>query len=85
MPSSAVFPDPDPSIESAIFIWSQGHSESPPSPPNSFQQHTWDQPHVVATCNKLLDNAQDSQPKARLLAVSCPESGVWLTALPVYD
>ena len=50
MPSSAVFPDPDPSIESAISIWSQGHSESPPSPPNSFQQRTWDEPHVVANC-----------------------------------
>ena len=83
IPSSAVFSDPDPSIESAISIWSQGHSESPPSPPNSFQQRTWDEPHVVATYNKLLDHPQDSQTKARLLAVSCPESGAWLNALPV--
>ena len=62
MPSSAVFPDPDPSIESAISIWNQGHSESSPSPPNSFQQCTWDEPHVVATYNKLLYRPRAGQP-----------------------
>ena len=31
----------------------------------------------------LLEEAPDSQTKARLLAVACPESGAWLNALPI--
>ena len=46
-------------------------------------QCTWEEPHVAATNNKLLNYAQDNQTTARLLAVSCPESGAWLNALPV--
>ena len=74
---------PDPNIESAISHWSLGHSEPPPSPPDSFQQRVWDAPHVVATYNSLLEQAQDHQTKARLMAVSCSETGAWLSALPV--
>ena len=70
-------------IESAISRWSLGHSEPPPSPPDSFQQRVWDAPHVVATYNSLLEQAQDHQTKARLMAVSCSETGAWLSALPV--
>ena len=31
----------------------------------------------------LLDLAQDEQARARLLTVSCAESGAWLNALPI--
>ena len=37
----------------------------------------------MATYNNLLEQAPDLQAKARLIAVSCPESGAWLNALPI--
>ena len=76
MPSSAVFPDPDPdpSIESAISIWSQGHSESPPSPPNSFQQRTWDEPCCSQVVRPRAGQSDQSSTPGRLL------SRVWSVA-----
>ena len=37
----------------------------------------------MATYNTLLEQAQDHKTKARLMAVSCSETGTWLSALPV--
>ena len=74
---------PNPNIESGISLWRLCHSEPPPSPPDSFQQRVWDAPHVLATYNSLLEQAQDHQMKAHLLAVSCSETDAWLNALPV--
>ena len=86
-PVQQIFPPsvalPDPNIESTISLWTLGHSEPPPSPPDSFQQRVWDAPHVMATYNSLLEQAQDHQTKGHLMAVSCSETDAWLSALPV--
>ena len=68
IPTSTTSP-PDLNVECAAHLWSQGHSEQPPSLPSSTHQRLWDAP--------------DCQAKSRLLAVSCPESGAWLNALPI--
>ena len=73
----------DPNLNSAISSWNQGLSVPPPSSPNSTSQRAWDEPHVNATHTMLLDLVQDQQDRARLLAVSCAESGAWLNALPI--
>ena len=74
---------PDLNIECATHLWSQGHSEQPPSLPSSTHQCLWDAPRVASTYDDLLVDAPDCQAKSRLLAVSCPESGAWLNALPI--
>ena len=73
----------DPRIESALIAWKQSHSESPPSLPESSHQRVWDAPLVAATVMSLLDGAPSQQATARLLAVTTPESGAWLNALPI--
>ena len=73
----------DPNLDSAISSWNQGVSVPPPSSPNSTRQRAWDEPHVNATHSMLLDLVQDQQARARLLAVSCAESGAWLNVLPI--
>ena len=74
---------PDANVESAISVSSQHHSQPPPPSPDSTRQHVWDEPHIEATYNVLVEQASDHQAKARLMAVSCPESGAWLHALPI--
>ena len=74
---------PDANVESAISVWSQHHLQPPPPSPDSTRQRVWDAPHIEATYNVLLEQASDHQAKARLMAVSCPESGAWLHALPI--
>ena len=71
----------DPNLESAISSWNQGLSVPPPSSPNSTCQCAWDEHHVNTTHTMVLDLVQDQQARARLLAVSCAESGAWLNAL----
>ena len=73
----------DPHIELALTAWRQGHSESPPSLPESSHQRVWVAPLVAATITSLLDGAPSQQATARLLAASTPESGAWLNALPI--
>ena len=43
----------------------------------------WDAPQIEATYNSLLEGASTQQALARLMAVSSPESGAWLNALPI--
>ena len=74
---------PDANVESAISVWSQHHSQPPPPSPDSTRQRVWDAPHIEATYNVWLEQASDHQAKARLMAVSCPESGAWLHAFPI--
>ena len=38
---------------------------------------------VEASFNALVVSAPDTQSRVRLLAVSCPESGAWLHAMPI--
>ena len=73
----------DPNLDAANFSWNQGLFVLPPSSPNSTRQRAWDEPNVSATHTMLLDLAQDEQARARLLVVSCAESGAWLNALPI--
>ena len=70
-------------VDSALRIWSSGHSQPPPSLPDSIRQHNWDAPHIEATFSALLDQASDDQATSRLLAVSCSESGAWINTLPI--
>ena len=71
IPSSAILLDPDQSMESTISIWSQRHPESPPLPPNSFRQCTWDEPHIAATYKQVARpcTGQSSTPGSRLSRV----------------
>ena len=73
----------DPSSEVALACWCQGHSESPPSAPDSFHQKAWDLVQIETTFDSLLETAPNQQARARLLAVSTSESGAWLHALPI--
>ena len=73
----------DPHIESALTAWKQSHSKSPPSLPESSHQWVWDAQLIAATVTSLLDGAPSQQATARLLAVTTPESGAWLNALPI--
>ena len=71
----------DPNTEAAIAHWSLDHLEPSPSSPNSKRQRI--SPHIAATYNALLEQAPNDQAKARLVAVARPESGAWLSALPI--
>ena len=47
-----------------------------------FRQRAWDNPHIEFIQENLLRNA-DQFSRARLLASSQPESGAWISAIPV--
>ena len=71
-----------------IYMWDLHpmavHSQSsypPPSPPSSRCQHVWNFAVVEASSEALVDTATDMETRARLLIVSCPESGAYLQAL----
>ena len=72
-----------PAIDLAISLWSVGHEVTPPLPPASFSQKAWDSPRVQAVAQDLLNSAPDAVTRAQLLAISTPESGAWLNALPL--
>ena len=71
------------SADAALQVWSQGHSEPPPNPPDAAKQRVWDSVKVKASYRSLLEGASTEQDKARLLALACPESGAWLMAAPI--
>ena len=71
------------SADTALKVWSQGHSEPPPNPPDAAKQRVWDSVKVKASYRSLLESASTEQGKARLLAVACPESGAWLMSAPI--
>ena len=47
----------------------------------SHKQRTWDKPNVITDVNYIFQSLQDTQSKARLLAVSAAQSSDWLNAL----
>lgn len=51
-------------------------------PTDACSQHNWDEPCVKQVHKLLLNNCNNDSDRARLLAVSAPESGHWLHALP---
>ncbi|XP_063618720.1 uncharacterized protein LOC134791601 [Cydia splendana] len=61
--------------------WTQACPENP-IPAFVHSQKLWDEPLCRVTLKALIDNAQSPAERARLLAVSEPESGLWLHALP---
>ena len=66
----------------ALDLWSQDHSEQPPSEANSSKQKAWDRPIIESTFSSLMANCNPTS-KARLLAAQRKESGAWLSAPPV--
>ena len=73
----------DPHVEMALHLWSEDHNNPPPSMPAASSQRVWDSAKVQAAHTILLETAPSPECRARLLAVSCPESGAWLNALPI--
>ncbi|XP_055351541.1 uncharacterized protein LOC129597868 [Paramacrobiotus metropolitanus] len=66
-----------------IALWSYlSDDASPPLSESRHLQRAWDTPYCLAEQATLLYEASDATNKARLLAVSTPESGVWTHALP---
>ena len=55
----------------------------PPTNDRETIQREWDHLQAEATFDHLLSSAPDDSTRARLLAVSAPESGAWLHALPI--
>ena len=74
--------NPDPHFEAALELWREGYPHPPPIHPASCAQRKWDAPRIEATFSSLLES-ENQLSQARLLAVSCPESGAWLNALPL--
>ena len=67
---------PSPYVDQALPCWQQGHHTNPLDGDAAKIQRSWDFPRVTACADSLLDNAPDDSTRARLLAVSAPESGL---------
>ena len=85
---SHILPDslqslPIPHLDAAVSLWSHGHDIPPPSDTAACSQKTRDTSVVSSTSKSLLEKAPDDVTRARLLAVSTKECGVWLHALPI--
>ena len=63
-------------------LWGSDLDTTPPTQPESFRMKAWDLPRVEYRAKSLLSSTTDAKSRARLLAVSTKESGVWLKALP---
>ena len=73
----------DACTKAALAVWGEDHSHPPPPHPSSCSQRAWDAPKIKATVDFLLESAANDLTKVRLLALSCPESGALLNALPL--
>ena len=69
--------------KATLVVWGEDHSHPPPPSPSSCRQKAWDAPKIKATVDYLLESAANDLTKVRLLALSCPESGAGLNALPL--
>ena len=71
-------------VNDARHLWCQrAPSVDPPSGDDTCLQNKWDWPQVASTLQSLLESSSDDLIRARLLAVSVPESGAWLNAFPI--
>ena len=73
--------------DAALSLWAEDHSHPPPSQPSASRQREWDAPKVEASLRLIWDLAISDVAKARLLAVSCAESGACMAqrvAIVVY-
>ena len=70
-------------VSTEVEIWkSKGQGLVEPSCESSSRQRAWDTPYIEFVQKNLLKNAEQFS-SARLLASSQPESGSWLSAIPV--
>ena len=70
--------------DEALARWSDPFpSLTPPVDGRETVQKEWDHLQAGATFDHLLNSAPNDGAPARLLAVSAPESGAWLHALPI--
>ena len=54
--------------------------------PSTFGRHrekSWDLPLAGIALTQLINNTSDPTTRSRLLAVSYPDAGVWLNAVPI--
>ena len=77
---SQILPDAftNPEVDAALTCWSDLFCDVSPPPPtgdDACAQRAWDSPVVTSSFKRLLNNAADAITRARLLAVSVPESG----------
>ena len=70
-------------VPKATELWAQGHDHPPPDDEASRSQKNWDIPRVSAVAEDLLQNAVDARSRARLLATSTREAGLWLNVFPI--
>ena len=70
-------------VSTEIEIWkTTGQGLIEPDGESSFRQRAWDSPCIEHIQKTLLNNS-DQFSRARLLASAQPESGAWITAIPV--
>ena len=70
-------------VSTEVELWkTKGQGLDEPEGESVFSQRAWDTPYIKFVQNNLLENA-DQFSRARLLASSEPESGSWLSAIPV--
>ena len=74
---------PIPHVDEANASWSTGNDCEAPEDAAACKQKAWDNISIMSTFQRLFDNAEDEEDRARLLAVTTKESGAWLRALPV--
>jgi len=73
----------DNSISNALVHWSSYHTSPAPLGPEARKQRNWDNPVLDAVKSRLLETTTEASDRARLLAVSSPNSSDWLHALPI--
>ena len=74
---------PSPDRDEAETLWSEGHDHPPPAGVAQHQQKTWDIIKATSIADSLLETPPDARARARLLASSVRESGVWSNTLPI--
>ena len=70
-------------VSTEVELWkTKGQGLVEPEGESGFRQRAWDTPYIEFVKKNLLEIA-DQFSRARLLASSQPESGSWLSAIPV--
>ena len=73
----------DRAIDTALAFWFSFHSSPAPEGLDARIQRNWDNPVLEAVKCRILDSTTVASDRARLLAVSSPNSSDWLHALPI--
>ena len=70
-------------MDTALAFWFSFHSSPAPEGLDARIQRNWDNPVLEAIKCRILDSTTVASDRARLLAVSSPNSSDWLHALPI--